>query len=798
MNKLISFLVCLLISQTVFAANLRVDPDKVFHRIDEKIYGHFLEHIYNSANGGLWGDLVWNRSFEDANVGQWKKEGDAIVQNGLDVDQRLTFGDSGWTDFEYTVEAKKTSGREGFLILFRVKNDKEFYWVNLGGWQNERHGIERRNADQSRQGGIGRHPNGSIETGKWYKIRVRCEGTKIEVFLDDEKILEVDDPDGPKHGQCGIGTWSTQAEFRNIEVKSLDGKTLYSELPEAFNIEQVGKRWETFGNVTAYLDSKEPLNGNLHQRLLIFDGGGGIQQSGFCLKKDEIYDVSFWVKHDPLTQVEMSPDTLIYGFKNNTTPIGSTTHLSGPSSRSWQIITSQTRFASDVDDATLYFEFRNPAGEISSICIDQISVMPLSWKEKFGGMRPDLMNAIADLRPPVIRWPGGCFASGYRWKSGIGLQHERFPYPFSIWDDREVNSFGTDEFIQLCRRVGAEPIIVINTGTPMWNVQRSPETADVDWVREACDWLEYCNGPATSKWGAIRAANGHPAPYNVKYWEIDNEIESSAEVYIETLKKFVPAMKEIDPTIKIIACGSWMGDRLRFDAPLVNEAGHLFDYLSFHQYDDPNVYATGPDEIGKYFQKLKEMITNSKNPHIKIYDSEWNAQSTDWRTGLYAGGILNMFERHGDIVEIAGPALFLRHTSANDWDNAFINFDQTGWFPAPNYVVMKLWRDHYAPNFLELTGDADGVNAVATKSDDGKRFILKAVNPTNEKKEVSLTIAGKAPKNAAMEIVQAELSDRNTLENPNKIAPQKAEVRIEGSTIKFELPPLSAGVVSCE
>ncbi len=91
------------------------------------------------------------------------------------------------------------------------------------------------------------------------------------------------------------------------------------------------------------------------------------------------------------------------------------------------------------------------------------------------------------------------------------------------------------------------------------------------------------------------------------------------------------------------------------------------------------------------------MIAKSANPNVKLYMSEWNAQSTDWRTGLYAGGFLNAAERNGDVLGMAGPALFLRHVSARAWDNAFVNFDHRRWFPAPNYVVMKLWRGHYAP-----------------------------------------------------------------------------------------------------
>jgi alpha-N-arabinofuranosidase len=99
---------------------------------------------------------------------------------------------------------------------------------------------------------------------------------------------------------------------------------------------------------------------------------------------------------------------------------------------------------------------------------------------------------------------------------------------------------------------------------------------------------------------------------------------------------------------------------------------------------------------------------------LKIYVSEWNAQSTDWRTGLYCGGLLNAFERCGDVLEIGGPALFFRHFSASGWDNAFVNFDHRTWFPAPNYVVMKLWRDHFCPQRIELAGERRELNVVAT------------------------------------------------------------------------------------
>jgi alpha-N-arabinofuranosidase len=571
------------------------------------------------------------------------------------------------------------------------------------------------------------------------------------------------------------------------------------------------------------INTTDALNGNASLQLSSRSPRAlRVEQGGFNLKAGETYIFSCWTKlvrgTDIMTRVENiarnfqdnipgGRDTATLGFGFN---FGDGTGQSFPealwATGEWTRFETEFTPLRDVENATFRM-FVIPQN--TTVLIDQISIMPKSWLENYDGMRPDLVQAIADLRPPTIRYPGGCFASAYRWKDGIGPQHERQPYPFTIWNDVDVNSFGTDEFMALCRRVGAEPIIVINTGTPMWNVNRTPETADVDWLQEALDWLEYCNGcHLTTKWGAVRAANGHPAPYNVRYWEIDNEIELSAEAYIETLKKFVPAMKAIDPTIKIIACGSWRGGqadaaRFQFDSTMIMEAGHLFDYLSYHEYEwNANRFAVSTAVTEAYFLRLKEVIDNSPNPNIKIYDSEWNLQSTDWRTGLYAGGLLNVFERCGDFVTLAAPALFLRHyVSAGgvggQWDNAFINFNNTSWFPAPNYVVMKLWRDHYAPIRIGLEGDEQGLSVVATKSEDGKTLYFKAVNALSETRNVTLNV-GDGMTSATMKLIAESLNARNTFESPNAIAQRDVELQLDGGAVKFALPAYSVGIVVIE
>jgi len=206
-----------------------IDPGKVLNRIDEKVYGHFFEHIYHSANGGLWGELVWNRSFEENTAGRWSIEDGQLIQSGSGTDLRLVFGDRAWTDYEYTLEAQKTGGAEGFLILFRAASDQDYYWYNIGGWGNVRHQLEKGAADGRRT--VGRAVEGKIETGKWYPIRVRCQGNRFQVWLDGRRVLDYTDERSPHlAGQVGISTWSTQARFRNFKVTTLDGKTLYEGL----------------------------------------------------------------------------------------------------------------------------------------------------------------------------------------------------------------------------------------------------------------------------------------------------------------------------------------------------------------------------------------------------------------------------------------------------------------------------------------------------------------------------------------------------------------------------------------
>ncbi len=777
-----------LVAASGFAADvsLTVHPERTLNRIDEKVYGHFLEHIYHSCNGGLWGDLIWDRSFEGGGAGvAWTMQDGCLAQEGMAADVRLTFGDPQWTDYEFTVEARKTGGEEGFLVLVRALSGKEFYWANFGGWGNVGHALERGIRGRDRWGMVTRRVDGQIETGRWYRIRARCEGPRIRFWLDDKQVIDyTDDGPGPRRGRAGVGTWSTQAQYRNFQVTSLEGKLLHEGLPELPKPEaSVAPGWAPFGGAKASDSTENALNGVRCRRIVTSGEFGGLMQQPMRILAGQVYRGSVWVRGEAAGGLAVRLVAAGQVVAEQTLP--------GPVP-AWQEFPVELKPTASSDAAALQVGVRGSG----QIWLDQVSLMSGSWRQA-GGCRPDLLQAIADLRPPVIRWPGGCFASPYRWKDGIGPQHQRGPHPKNMWDDKEVNSFGTDEFVAMCRRVGAEPLIVINIGTPNWN----RDVLDNDFLREALDWIEYCNGPADSKWGKVRAANGHPEPYHVKYWEIDNETwHMGAEPYAEWVNRFAPAMRQADPTIKLAACGSAGygdgGHGLAWNRVLIERCADKVDYLSIHHYENPDRYAEGPRAYETFFRKTGDLIAASKNPNLKIYVSEWNAQSTDWRTGLYCGGLLNAFERCGDVLEIGGPALFLRHVSASGWDNAFVNFDHRTWFPAPNYVVMKLWREHYAPQRIALDGETEPLNAAATRSEDGRTLYFKAVNPTDEAVHVELRLGESGAGRATLQVVApGSLHARNTLDARDVVRPESASVQQQGSTFRFTLPPISCGVV---
>ena len=189
------------------------------------------------------------------------------------------------------------------------------------------------------------------------------------------------------------------------------------------------------------------------------------------------------------------------------------------------------------------------------------------------GFRKDVIAALRELKVPLVRWPGGCFVSSYHWLNGIGKV--RTPEFDKARQVEEPNTFGTDEFVQWCRKIGAEPYICTNAGTG---------TAE-----EMSDWVEYCN-LIIDKFGRLRQSNGHKDPYEVKYWSIGNENWGGHEIGAKSISEWGPLvsesakmMRRVSPDIKLFAAALLNRD---WTPPLLRDAGELLDYVSIHNYWD--------------------------------------------------------------------------------------------------------------------------------------------------------------------------------------------------------------------
>ena len=321
-----------------------------------------------------------------------------------------------------------------------------------------------------------------------------------------------------------------------------------------------------------------------------------------------------------------------------------------------------------------------------------------------------------ELHVPTIRWPGGFFATYYHWQDGVGPQASR-PQKLNVpWKQTESNHFGTAEFIDYCRQLGAEPQIVVNclNGT----------------VDEALGWLEYCNLDTDTHYANLRRQHGHADPFGVKYWELDNEAwvfyppnGRGAASYADRAFMFAVAMKHVDPSIKLTACGLGQPD---WDRPMLERLAPVIDYVAIHRYvgERPDRYR----EVLGTARTLEHMISQTRavietvrseqklNKEIGIAFNEYNIVR-DWSTGLgpddhrfelsfnlrdalWLATVLNLFQRNADLVKFANYSEIVNVVAP-------IRTNDTGMFRQTMYYTLQLYSRHCGSRLLETHVDTE-------------------------------------------------------------------------------------------
>jgi DUF1680 family protein/alpha-L-arabinofuranosidase len=328
-----------------------------------------------------------------------------------------------------------------------------------------------------------------------------------------------------------------------------------------------------------------------------------------------------------------------------------------------------TLTASDTDPSARLAIVADKPG---TVWLDVVSLFPQdTWKGRENGLRADLAEMLVGLKPSFVRFPGGCWVEGdtlkyaSRWKTTIGDIADRWNQ-YNLWGYHSPNGLGFHEYLLMCEDLKAEPLFVINCG--MSHKENVPMDQMQEWVQDALDAIEYCNGPADSKWGGVRAKAGHPAPFNLRYIEIGNE--NGGPAYDERYALFHDAIKAKYPEMRLIA------DQKIKSRPM--------DIVDEHYYDSPEFFMQQSRRYDKY---------DRAGP--KIYVGEFavtrGAGKGSLRGAIGEAAFMTGFERNADVVVMSSYAPLFVNVNDRKWNPDLIQFDSSRVAPIPSYYVQKLF-----------------------------------------------------------------------------------------------------------
>ena len=437
------------------------------------------------------------------------------------------------------------------------------------------------------------------------------------------------------------------------------------------------------------------------------------------------------------------------------------------------------------------------------------------------GMRTDVVDALKALHLPVLRWPGGCFADTYHWQDGIGPQSGRKTIVNTNWGGvTEDNSFGTHEFMELCRQIGCEPYLSGNVGSGT--------------VQEFSDWVEYCNMPGTSPMASLRRRNGQEEPWNVRYWGIGNEAwgcggNMRAEYYADLCRQYSTYLRSYAPDQKLfrIASGANVDD-YHWTETVVERAGRQIDAVSLHYYTVP-----GPDGQHKgsatrftpaeYYHTLhkalfmEELVENHSriirryqgDRKIGLAVDEWGTwydvepgtnpgflyQQNTMRDALVAAVNLNIFNNHCDTVWMANIAQVVNVLQA------MVLTEGDRMLTTPTYHVFEMYKGHQNARQLEsyaettLLGQEEEqvpeLHLSASQQQDGS--ILLTVANLNDARPVPLhcLLAGARAARVEGRVLTGRPDAHNTFDAPARVAPRPLDAALTEDGFTATLPPCS-------
>lgn len=446
--------------------------------------------------------------------------------------------------------------------------------------------------------------------------------------------------------------------------------------------------------------------------------------------------------------------------------------------------------------------------EAGSIALDMVSLFPQkTFKGRKNGLRPDLAQALADLKPRFVRFPGGCVSHGdgidniYRWVNTIGPLEARKPMR-NIWNYHQSMGLGFYEYFQFCEDIGAQPLPVLAAGVPCQNSSTGgagqqggiPMEEMDEYVEEILHLIEWANGdPKKSEWAKLRAEAGHPKPFNLKYLGIGNE-DLITDVFEERFKMIYDAVREKYPDIVVVGTvgpfyeGSDYEEgwdlATRYQVPMVDE----------HYYNTPGWFLNNQDYYDRYDRTKSKVYLGEYATHI-------HHRATNIQTALVDALHLTNVERNGDVVAMTSYAPLLAKEGHTQWNPDLIYFNNTEVKPTVEYFVQQLFSlnagTHYLPS--TLTGKElhrkdirKRISHSVVRDEATGETIIKIVNllPAEVKTDIDLSSLETLTSNEAKVTLLAGKDINDT-----KARPVNEKTQIDGKRMNRTLPPYSLTVI---
>jgi len=566
-------------------ARVRVHIGRPAGAASALVHGLALPAPCAPAGPSLLADLLRNGSFEKADLGppipmpeDWEKSPGWALHGGgrRQVIRRtapgydgplILVGNRDWPDYRLTLVARKIDGPGGLCVLFEAQDKQNHVRWTLGAMGNRRHVLE--SVGNGRPRSLAQPVIGRIEAGRCYRIDITLFEGVLRCSLDGRLIHRVGEANFP-HAGIGLGAADATAEYFDLTAYDSEDTPLFLlDTPGHSRRRPLAEHWARLAhprNEVSYgWQPLYPAHSHFSQAIEVAryaDGDAGIRQGGVPITAGTTYRGRVHLRAVDQPPVSVS-------LRSRAGRVYARAELGKPLN-SWGAVD----FVLTPDGSDPTAEFCITAAAQGRLWVDGVSLRP----DGSDALRDDVVRALRTLRPAVLCWPSGSGAHHYDWRNGVGPRHER---PIrAVADDTQTgfepapNDFGTDEFVALCRSMGAEPVLVINP-----RLGPGP----------ALDWLAYCNAPPTEPLGKLRAANGHAEPYGVRTWAIGGAPgrEEATEADAGQVAALASALEHQDKAVRVAAFGGDPVVGSKWDSKLIARAGtrlsHIGKRLTWHK-----------------------------------------------------------------------------------------------------------------------------------------------------------------------------------------------------------------------